>query len=245
MRILWLWIALAACGGSSVDKADGGDGSGGSGACASGCPTGELCSNDVCTALPATCPCPSGSYCNLANNSCVVGCGVDDDCGAAQFCNASHECRDGCRSAAGCAPHDCGTVACTAGTCVYTNMANGTSCATDSNPCTTDTCMAGACMHKTVADYTPCYPGDSDDIKKACLAGACKASKETCTGINNGTDIFAIVYDEPSGTEGPEVTSCSCSGTTMSLDGTTTTYSCSSCGRYDYDTDYYFTYCLQ
>jgi len=242
---MWIWLALAACGGSSVNnKADGGDGSGSDG-CGAGCPSGEFCSSNVCMQLPATCPCPSGSYCNLANNSCVAGCGVDDDCSAAQFCNPSHQCRDGCRSAAGCTNHDCATVPCNAGTCQYANMANGTACTTDSNPCTTDACMAGTCAHTKVADYTPCYPGESDDIKKACLAGACKASKETCTGTRDPQDTLAIVYDEPSGTEGPEVTSCSCTGTTMNLDGTTTTYSCSSCGEYDYDTNYYFTYCLQ
>src|SRR4051812_23521644 len=36
------------------------------------CGEHELCMNKTCVALPATCPCPKESYCNLAANSCEV-----------------------------------------------------------------------------------------------------------------------------------------------------------------------------
>lgn len=187
------------------------------------------------------CPCASGSYCDLSDNTCKAGCGTNDDCPSTQICNASHQCQNGCRDVSGCPTVECQTAACTNGACVYANVPDQTHCSSDGNPCSFDDCKAGACTHPLVPDYWPCYPS-GDELAHACLAGTCRASTETCTGST--TNNLAIVYAEPSGTEGPEGTSCSCNGTTMNLNGTTNTYACTACGVDNYGGGYYYVYCL-
>ncbi len=244
--------SIAACG-SPTTEHHGGDGGTGDG-CDPGCAANQVCSENACTDLPASCPCPSGAYCNLATNTCNAGCAVNDDCSANQFCNAQHQCSEGCRDDSGCAARECATATCNAGTCQYENMANGTACSTDSNPCTSDVCSAGSCGHAVVPDWTPCYPNSSGStyLKKACVTGVCQASYQTCTGVHSSSDTLAIVWAEPSNVEGVEGTSCTCGtgGTKLTVDGAIdstgnpVSFACSACGTYTYDTDYYYTYCL-
>ncbi len=52
--------------------------------------------------LPSSCPCPTESYCDLATNRCVAGCGVDGDCGEGRICE-DRACRAGCRADDECA----------------------------------------------------------------------------------------------------------------------------------------------
>ncbi len=54
----------------------------------------------------SSCPCPMGSYCDLATNRCVAGCGLDDDCEPGLVCE-DRACRDGCRSDADCGGDVC------------------------------------------------------------------------------------------------------------------------------------------
>src|SRR5262245_50023080 len=51
---------------------------------------GERSAADLATPSPdlahAGCPCPLGWYCDLATNTCVVGCNAQDGCGPGQYC---------------------------------------------------------------------------------------------------------------------------------------------------------------
>ncbi|MFU8807001.1 MAG: proprotein convertase P-domain-containing protein [Bradymonadaceae bacterium] len=63
-----------------------------------GCTTNQVCVSGVCEDIPTSCPCPSETYCNLADDTCVVGCIDDTNCAANRICNSEQrECRDGCR----------------------------------------------------------------------------------------------------------------------------------------------------
>jgi hypothetical protein len=69
-----------------------------------GCPANQICSNGTCQNLPAGCPCPSGSYCNLSENRCVAGCLADTDCSAGRVCDLeARQCISGCAT-----NNDCG-----------------------------------------------------------------------------------------------------------------------------------------
>jgi hypothetical protein len=52
---------------------------------------------DLALELPAQCPCPLGSYCELASNSCKRGCLGNDHCPAGERCDTSaYVCRPSC-----------------------------------------------------------------------------------------------------------------------------------------------------
>jgi hypothetical protein len=64
---------------------------------------------DLAVALPQHCPCPLGSYCDLATNACKKGCLGDDHCPTTQRCDTTiFQCADTCMTATDCANHrDC------------------------------------------------------------------------------------------------------------------------------------------
>lgn len=67
------------------------------GTCDPACPANEICDGGKCVPLPASCPCPKGSYCDLATNACVVGCIAEGECPAGQFCDVdARKCEAGC-----------------------------------------------------------------------------------------------------------------------------------------------------
>lgn len=87
------------------------------GGCGAGCPAGQACVSGACTTLPSSCPCPTGSYCDLATDRCLPGCRSDDHCAAGSICDGT-ECRGGCRDDAQCPTGqicDADTSACRAG----------------------------------------------------------------------------------------------------------------------------------
>jgi hypothetical protein len=53
------------------------------------CGAHQICSGATCVDLPTQCPCPLGSYCDLATNACIKGCLGNDQCPADQRCDTS------------------------------------------------------------------------------------------------------------------------------------------------------------
>lgn len=111
-----------------------GDAGAGSNRCATPCAADQVCSEGVCIDLPATCPCPVESYCDLASNSCKVGCVTDDECSHGRSCDqATRTCIDGCQTPSDCTAPANADPTCTAhGMCGFTcragYMLSGTSC---------------------------------------------------------------------------------------------------------------------
>jgi hypothetical protein len=61
---------------------------------------------DLAVALPAHCPCPLNSYCDLATNSCEAGCLGDDHCAPGYRCDTkAYQCILVCDPDAGCENH--------------------------------------------------------------------------------------------------------------------------------------------
>src|SRR4051794_31492884 len=80
--------------------------------CGAGCPANQACVSGLCMGLPAHCPCPLGSYCNLATDSCIAGCTDTTQCETPQICNTvTRQCLSGCTS-----DTDCGGLICNVAT---------------------------------------------------------------------------------------------------------------------------------
>ncbi|WP_394843207.1 hypothetical protein LZC95_39925 [Pendulispora brunnea] len=61
------------------------------------CGENQVCSNGQCTDLPAQCPCPLGSYCDLGANRCVRGCIGESHCSDGEYCDVEKRtCNLGC-----------------------------------------------------------------------------------------------------------------------------------------------------
>jgi hypothetical protein len=177
--------------------------------CAGGCPQGMACSSGKCITLPATCPCPPGSYCDLASNACKPGCIADDQCGAGQYCDpAKRACQPGCRAdtdcklAEQCQQHicvdncpvcddgnPCTDKSCERGVCKAKLSPNGTACPDDGNPCTTDLCMSGHCYHQPGNEGAAC-PSTKCMTNAACHSGMCSGPS-----LPDGTSCGATDYD--------------------------------------------------
>lgn len=64
-----------------------------------GCPSGEVCVDEVCQRPAEECPCSPETYCDLATNRCLPGCIADDDCASGRICESdARTCRAGCRA---------------------------------------------------------------------------------------------------------------------------------------------------
>src|SRR5687767_1432736 len=83
------------------------------------------------------CPCPDGSFCDLATRTCVAGCALDEECPAGQACGADHACHQGCRG-----DDECGAgQRCRDRVCV--DACAGVVCEDDGVACTTTSCRDG------------------------------------------------------------------------------------------------------
>jgi hypothetical protein len=70
------------------------------------CGAGQVCDGTSCVALPAHCPCPLGSYCDLATSSCVKGCLGNDHCPSTERCDTSvFQCALACKEGDECPGH--------------------------------------------------------------------------------------------------------------------------------------------
>ena len=64
----------------------------------SGCAANQVCVDSACVDVPAGCPCPKETYCDLAVGQCKVGCTNDGECSTGRICNdANRSCHVGCR----------------------------------------------------------------------------------------------------------------------------------------------------
>jgi len=123
------------------------------------CGADEVCTAGRCEPLPSGCPCPIESYCDIARDTCVVGCTGDDRCDAGRICDpSSRTCRDGCRSDA-----DCGG----GQICLEREQTCAPGCRADTD------CGAGA-----ICDGLTCRPGCRSDAdcaaSEACVAQTCE-----------------------------------------------------------------------
>jgi hypothetical protein len=167
-------------GGSGNAAGAAGSASGGTGgvqpkSCVPPCGNGEVCADGVCTPLPAQCPCPLESYCDLAANTCVAGCIGDEHCSPGEFCDVDvRQCKLGCRNAGECGDdaNPCTSVSCDKGTCLYPPVAGDMACADDGNPCTGDVCSGGVCTHPAGNEGQTCDTGNPCASSK-CQSGSC------------------------------------------------------------------------
>lgn len=133
--------------------------------CAPACPSDEVCSDGVCTALPPTCPCPIESYCDLALDKCKVGCTEDAQCSKGRYCDtAARECKAGCRSAADCASPAHGTAGCRSHSCTF-------SCGTKFHRCGEACSDDRALTSCGTSSCTPCP--DRANAASSCDGTAC------------------------------------------------------------------------
>jgi hypothetical protein len=138
---------------------------------ACGSSDGSLPSGDAGIVLPETCPCPAGSFCDLATNSCRLGCLGDPDCKMGQYCDVTaRACVAGCRedvecgAGSTCEDHQCvDTCSMIACNMAPPKMCSGNAVRTYSSP---GTCAVGACTYPFVDK--PCPGGCSG---AACTAG--------------------------------------------------------------------------
>jgi hypothetical protein len=188
-------------------------------------------------AIPlGACPCPGGSYCDLATNHCKAGCLGDVDCPATAYCDTTaRQCAPGCRSDNDCAMTDqclghacinnCGSCddgdpctvdSCQRGLCMHAAGNDGAQCA--DVPCTQNSvCLAGKCTHPAMPDGTKC--GGTTPFQ-FCRSGACTTTRAMCQSqqqpADKGTPVPWAVWQTPT-TSGMSYQSyCACSGTTLS-----------------------------
>lgn len=126
----------------------------------SDCAADQVCVQGVCTDVPSMCPCPVETYCNLAENKCVIGCTNDDECDIGRICDpVERECFEGCRDDDGCplAGHICDAMTCRPG------------CYTD------DECpLEQLCDTEARACYSGCNGLENCGPGKICKAGVCQ-----------------------------------------------------------------------
>lgn len=131
------------------------------------CLPNQVCVEGACVSVPASCPCPKETYCDLATTSCKVGCTSDTECSTGRICDTTKRvCFTGCRTDAACGSGKiCDNLACKVG------------CRTDA------VCSAG-----NICDNLMCRAGCRTDA--ACGAGKiCNMTTKVCqTGCRKDTD---------------------------------------------------------
>lgn len=130
---------------------------------------------------PLTCPCPLDYLCNLATNTCELGCQSNESCHKDKYCDpVQHICKVGCRTKADCKDdsNPCTDLSCQTGKCVFTN--NAAPCADDGNMCTKDVCQNGSCAHLPANEGKIC--GTTGECSnERCQAGVCTLVHESAT----------------------------------------------------------------
>jgi len=191
-------------GGSSGAASSGGSSSGatsgttGSVSCPGGCPDGTVCEQGACTAIPASCPCPKETYCDLATNTCKVGCLADADCDAHRICDLdARTCSDGCRQDADCAS---GQI------CDDTDLSCRAGCRDDSACPAGQVCDQGSLVCRAGCRHdSDCASGQICGVVDTCVSGCHQDSQcplgsrcgsgETCvTGCTNSENCPLSTY---------------------------------------------------
>lgn len=191
-------LQLAACSTPPADTEDGGanTGDGMGGACGSGCGMNQICESGACRDLPATCPCPKMSFCEVVSNTCKAGCLDDTQCGTGQYCDtAARTCKNGCNKDAMCSNGDiCVDHACRPG-CRSSSACPGSVC-----NMTTFQCDCTLLSQLYCATDKKCTTHDGKlpicDVKGAKTRGS------GCTGSGGVDDCAAGLYCKPEGMAG-------------------------------------------
>lgn len=215
-KLLFLPLLLVLLGACVSEPADpmGGDGAGAQDMmssaepCGGACGGGQVCVDNRCQPLPASCPCPKESYCDLASNTCRAGCVEDGQCLAGRFCDtAKRSCKVGCSMDSQCgAGNICdGTQQmCRPGCRMDGQCTGGKRCDSKSATCLLPCTMNDNCPLDQFCDRGSmlCRPGCAGDSSKcpvgtACLKGMtgryyCSA---TCLGMAcSGKDWVCVVF---------------------------------------------------
>lgn len=195
--VVAVWLAACGADGKVPPPDLSLDGGGDPASCGPGCPADSVCVDGACQALPTSCPCPLESYCDLASNSCKVGCLEDGQCAKGRYCDtATRSCRPGCRGDAECASPDSGTAHCKAHACVTTcntghhlcgavcadNGAVAT-CGSACTPCptpdhATPSCDGKACGYTCSAGWADCNGQAADGCERASTPVLCYQDKD-------------------------------------------------------------------
>lgn len=128
-----------------------------------GCTDTQVCVSGECVEVPNNCPCPSETYCNLADNTCIVGCIADGDCATGRICNSDQrQCRDGCREDSACGTGricEEGTLICRTGCRTDQNCGTGRICNAQTLICQTGCRTDSECGTGEICEDLQCAPG--------------------------------------------------------------------------------------
>lgn len=122
------------------------------------CTIGDTCAigSDVCNPGSGTLNCDDNNDCTDDFCDHIIGCYHTQIVGCAN-----------CTTVDDCTPQSCHTVSCPSGQCLYTHVANGTSCS-DGNICNgVETCLLGTCLNPpnlVCNDNNPCTVDTCDSI---------------------------------------------------------------------------------
>ena len=174
--------------GSATEAETETDTGGGSPAC-DACGADQVCVAGQCADVPAQCPCPIETYCELVSNMCVIGCTRDEECDEGRICDTiTRKCSPGCREDAVCgAGQICEGLMCITG------------CRTDAacgpmEICDAITCRPGCnndedCSQDQVCDGTVCRVGCTTEAECPDPGEICDLAEKTCrAGCNTSAD---------------------------------------------------------
>jgi len=164
MRGLPLQVLLLGCGAPAGVLPTGGPSSGTDGGAApspnDGAPPADLAD----LAVPAGCPCPAESFCDLATNRCQPGCLAPDGCAAGRYCDLpTRQCKTGCVDDKSCAA--------------------GQVC-DESHACVLG-CRSCGAAGDLCAEGELCSPSQSFDpgYAFACVSAQCRSTTAVCNGF--------------------------------------------------------------
>ena len=149
------WPTGGTTGGGGSTSSDGNTSSGGQPPSCNACTADQVCIAGECTDVPDSCPCPLETYCDLATDTCVVGCTKDEECDAGRICDpVARECLPGCREDPDCPSGQiCEGLMCIEGCredadCDAGEICDGLTCRQGCN--TTDECPPGQICDDTI-----------------------------------------------------------------------------------------------
>jgi hypothetical protein len=164
------------------------------------CIQNQVCIDNKCVDLPDQCPCPVESYCDLATNTCVVGCTADEQCDVGRICIVEARiCREGCRNDTDCSTgHICENTTCRPGCRDDSDCTAGSIC--ENLSCRSGCRQDSDCGQGTICDNTVCRegcrsnemcPGGRVCRDTYCIEG-CRTSAECATAGAECVDALCI-----------------------------------------------------
>lgn len=146
------------------------------------CRADQVCVSGACVDVPAECPCPPETFCDLSSNTCVRGCLDDTDCTTGRICFSDvRECREGCREDAQCGSgRICEDLVCRAGCRADEQCAAGQIC--DALSCRTGCRDDSQCGSGQICEATLCRAGCRSDTDCSGAGAICDLSANVCRG---------------------------------------------------------------